>query len=245
MNRADRSLIIRMSGRLLAAGLVLSLALGAREAQASFGFITPSGSMAGGQPVNAMATFTISAGVVQVTITNNEVDPTSDSQTVNGVSFTLSSGQTVGSISSKSGQLINIAGNGSFSTTGGNPNWAYGQSGLGVEISSLLASNGGGSPTIIGPAGSGGIYSGNASITNGAHNPFVQDTATFTLAIAGVPANATITAMRFEFGTESGSNVTGIPFSTIPEPASVVMLSAGIGAIGLVSLRRRASRVAA
>ena len=60
----------------------------------SITYITPTGSMAGGQPVDVTTTLTTSSGLVHITIQNLENNPTSDIQTLNGISFTLSTGQT-------------------------------------------------------------------------------------------------------------------------------------------------------
>jgi hypothetical protein len=198
------------------------------------------GSSSGGNPVDASATFTFGSGTVQVVITDNEVNPKSDGQTINGISFSLSSGQTAGWISNSSGQLIDINGDGSFSTVSGNPSWHYNQANLGVEITSI--GNPGARNTIIGNDDGTGNYSdGNGSITNGAHNPFVQHTATFDLSIPGVSSTTTINSMQFEFGTSAGANVTGqLVTSSVPEPSSLVLSTfAVLGALAWHCLRRR------
>lgn len=76
--------------------------------------------------MNATASFTTAANQVTITIRNLQPDPKSDTQTVNGVSFTLGDGLTAGSISSSSGTFRDIAGNGAgqfMDTASSNNGW--------------------------------------------------------------------------------------------------------------------------
>ena len=75
-------------------------------------FVTPAGSMAGGQPVDATATFAFSTNQLTITLNNLEANPISDSQNVNGVSFTLSNGLTIGTLSSSSADQRTITSTG-------------------------------------------------------------------------------------------------------------------------------------
>jgi hypothetical protein len=91
---------------------------------------------------------------------------------------------------------------------------------------------------IIGPPGAGGTYSNaNSSIAgNVPHNPFLNQTATFTITGSGITASTVVTAATFSFGTTPGDNVAAVP---VPEPSTMAI--AGLGAIGFigVGLRRR------
>ena len=52
--------------------------------------LNPTGATVGGQPVNATAVFTPVGGLVNVTILNNQANPTSIVQAISDLSFNLS-----------------------------------------------------------------------------------------------------------------------------------------------------------
>src|SRR5262249_5528632 len=98
-----------------------------------------------------------------------------------------------------------------------------------------------------GPPGSGPSYSNaNGSIAgNGPHNPFLAESATFTLNVPGVTSASSISAVKFQFGTTDGSNqVTGEdPPDPVPEPTGLTLAGIGLAmAGGWLGLRRRAWR---
>jgi hypothetical protein len=98
---------------------------------------------------------------------------------------------------------------------------------------------------IIGPPGAGTYASSNGSIHgNGPHNPFLNQTATFTITGSGITADTTITSAKFAFGTTDGALlVTG---QAVPEPSSLVLSFVGIGLIGSIRVyqSRRRRRIA-
>jgi hypothetical protein len=96
--------------------------------------------------------------------------------------------------------------------------------------------------TIIGPPGGGNTYSdANNSITgNGAHNPFLNQSATFTITGTGLTADTTITGATFSFGTAPGNDVVGVV--SVPEPSSLVLGLVGLSLIGSIGLYRRHRR---
>jgi hypothetical protein len=119
-------------------------------------------------------------------------------------------------------------------------------SGKGVEVTSIGGSGGGGTPTLIGDPNSSGNYSNaNSSITNGAHHRFLAGTITIVLTVAGVTSNSLVSAMQFEFGTASGTDIGGqgggppAPPGSLPEPSTFAI--AGLGALGFIGygFRRR------
>jgi len=82
---------------------------------------------------------------------------------------------------------------------------------------------------IIGP---GPYTNAHASIAgNGPHNPFANQTVTFTLALADVTASTLISNVVFSFGTETGTNV------AVPIPAAVWLFVSGL--LGLIGIARR------
>ena len=199
-------------------------------------FVTPTGATTIGGAVSASATVVTGAGTVTVTLTDLLANPTNVAQLISDFDFVLSSGQTTGTLSSSSGQAITI-GSGGTSTLGstGTTTWHLNNNfNGGLQLDAL--GNGQPKDLIIGP---GPYTNGNGSIAgNGPHNPFINQTATFNLAVLGVTANTTVTGGTFSFGTTAGIDVVGVPRAVTPEPSSLVLLGTGIiGAAGL--LRRR------
>jgi hypothetical protein len=87
--------------------------------------------------------------------------------------------------------------------------------------------------TLIGP----GPYSNaNGSLAdNPAHNTFFQNTVSFSLLAAGVPQGTTITAAGFYFGT--GPTQLNSPFSSIPEPGTLLLMGIGLLLLPMASRR--------
>jgi hypothetical protein len=236
------SLLIR-GGLALALALTLLSGIGSSPARASQTF-SFQGNNNVANPVDATAVFTITAGQVVVTITNNltTLNGFADNQTINGVNFTLSTSisSVTGNLTANPGTFININNSGTVTPASPGLPWGSKNTGSNVEISSLLAGNGaGGAPTIIWTAAN---YSGaNNSIKNESHNPWLQGSATFTVLISGLSANAVINSMQFEFGTAAGDNTNGVPHVTaVPEPGTYGMALSAVGMLfGLGVWRRR------
>jgi hypothetical protein len=159
-------------GGLIALAVVALLGLSSPVARAESFTLTASGTSSGGNTVDATATVTITAGVIQISITDLLVNPTSDGQTINGIQFVLSSGQTTGTLASSSAlhRLVTGNGVGDYSDSGpSSTTWNLnGNVSGGIELTSI--GNMGGSPTIIGDPNAGNAYSSaNGSIKNN-HN---------------------------------------------------------------------------
>jgi hypothetical protein len=199
-------------------------------------FVTPTGATTSGGAVSDSATIVTGGGTVTITLNNLLANPTDVAQLISDFDFVLSTGQTTGTLVSSSGQKISIASGGS-STLGstGSTGWGLNNNvagGLQLDALGFVGPAG----LIIGP---GPYTNAKGSIAgNGPHNPFINQTATFNLAVMGVTANTTVTGGTFSFGTTAGINVVGVPRAVTPEPSSLVLLGTGIiGAAGL--LRRR------
>ncbi|HLK50704.1 MAG TPA: PEP-CTERM sorting domain-containing protein [Bryobacteraceae bacterium] len=219
----------------LAAGLVLVASTGAYANTITF--VTPAGATTSG-PVDASATFTTGNGVVDITLTNLEANPTDVAQLLSDLDFVLSNGATTGTLASSSGQEITIASDGTFTLgSTGSTGWGLNNNvGGGLQLDALGFI--GPENLIIGPAGSGGVYdNANSSVAgNKPHNPFLDQTATFTVDVAGVTAATTISSATFSFGTTAGVNVVGVR-GTVPEPGSMLSFLM-LGGAGLVFRKR-------
>jgi hypothetical protein len=116
--------------------------------------------------------------------------------------------------------------------------WAVNSDGAGGLLLNVLGTPTGPSHLIIGPPGATGYTNANGSIAgNKPHNPFLNQTATFLLDVAGVAPSTTVTSATFSFGTTAGNDVPGT--KTVPEPSSLtLLLTAAVGGMALV-LRKR------
>jgi hypothetical protein len=208
-------------------------------------YMTPAGATnpTDGQPVNATATFTTSTNQIVVALNNLIVNPTADSQNISDLLFTVSTGQTTGSINqgASSGTSRTVNSNGSFTDNGtvSPSHWALQTSGSQLYLNDLT----GGSPTqtIIGSPGPGGTYSNaNGSIAGSVHNPFLFGPVTFTLSVTGVTSSSTITAATFSFGTSAGQNVQAVPE---PAPFSLALCLTALGGVYALRCRPARSRV--
>jgi hypothetical protein len=216
-----------------------------------FTFITPAGSSVGGMPVSAQADINVVAGQIQITLTNLLANPTSVIQCISDFSFSISSGSLTGSTqTAASAATVNVAGNGTASpgsppnfTTVAQVGWVYSPGPPGL-LNVLGAGGAGPANLIIGPAGPGGVYTNaNGSIAgNNPHNPFLNQSASFTISGQGITADTRITSVVFSFGTTAGNDVPGgPPGSSTPEPATVITLATGLP-FCLLAVRRRFRR---
>ena len=198
----------------------------------SFTFSTPAGATAGGQPVNATASFDTEDGFVSIVIANNQPNPKSIIQAISDLSFNLSN-VTSGTLGLHNfSQERTIAADGTF--TDGNvvdPGWALSNVGSTFHLNVL------GTPTapahlIIGLPGLGSVYSNaNASIAgNGPHNPFLGLSAVFQIVDPAITIDTQVSNVVFSFGTEAGHNVPA--GNNIPDSGATVALL-GLALIGL------------
>jgi PEP-CTERM motif-containing protein len=224
--------------------LLLALAVALPASANVITFSTPTGATTVGGPVSATATITTGLGTVSISLTDLQANPTDVAQLISDFDFTLSGGQTTGALASSSGQQINVAGNGTFTLgSTGSTGWGLNNNvmgGLQLDALGFIGPAG----LIIGPPGPGSVYtSANGSIAgNMPHNPFINQTATFLITVAGVTADTLITSATFSFGTVAGINVPGvpgIPGGKIPEPASIALLGIGLLAFGASRRNKR------
>jgi hypothetical protein len=240
------------SGQIIAAGALAVLTLFLMIAPAHAGtvtFVTPPGSIIPAGPVNASATFTTSANTLTIVLTDLLANPKDVGQLLSDLLWTVGNGGSLtGSTqTAASSSEITVAGNGSF--TGPTPisgvatiGWPFAVNTATSATLDVLAAGGAGpAHLIIGPPGPGGTYSNaNGSIAgNGPHNPFLSESATFTITGTGITADTTITSATFSFGTTAGVTVVG---QVVPEPSSLFLGAIGLGLIGSVRFYRTRRR---
>ncbi len=233
------------------AALALLFGLSATQAEAGlFTFTIPGATTVGGQPVSANASITTGAGTISVTLNNTQANPTSVIQNLSDLFIAFNNSQVSGSLTSSSGMERSVAKTGGTFTNGPTVSTGWevddvASTGLRLHVLGTPVAP---AHLIIGPPDGSNLYSNaNGSIAgNKPHNPFLAETATFDLSVAGVTADTAITGVTFSFGTTEGNNVTvgrgPPPPPPVPEPASIVL--AGLGMVGFAAYRRLSRRVA-
>ena len=168
-------------------------------------FSTPVGAMdTAGEQVDATASVTTGAsGLVTVTLTDLEANPRSAGQLLSDFSFTISSpiASALNTTTTPTGTLVFV---GQPVVATAIASWGLTSTGTTLTLDSLL---GGPSQTIIGP---GPYTNANSSITGSSHNPYLNQTATFSFTVSGVTAATTVSAASFSFGTSSDDHVAGV-----------------------------------
>jgi hypothetical protein len=118
--------------------------------------------------------------------------------------------------------------------------WVYSTSSTTAGKLDVLQSPGHAGPAhlIIGPPGGATCANSNGSIHgNGPHNPYLNQSAMFTITAPNVTADTTITGVVFSFGTtEDAVLITG---QMVPEPSSLFLGLVGLGFVGSIALYRR------
>jgi hypothetical protein len=198
-----------------------------------YSFSTPPGATSfDGLALDATATFTTGLGNIELVLTNNQAT-FSASQLLSDVSFTASGVTAAGfSLTPTSASYINLTGCGATpclaTRVGAGPQnlpWTLTNTG-GSNYHFTGLGNPGATGLIIGPAAVA-----NSSINGATHQPYIDGTATFNLALAGVTSDTVISNVSFSFGTNEETRI-GIPI-----PAAVWLFGSGL--LGLIGIARR------
>jgi hypothetical protein len=193
----------------------------------------------------AIAVVTTGPNSISITLTDLYVNPLDIGQNLSAFYFTTSVTPTSDSISTSSASAINIATGGAYTSAGTvAPGWALTL----VSAVTKLDDLGPGATstpahTIVGAPDGSNVYSNaNSSIahTGDPHDPFLQETATWTLTETGITSATTLSNVFFQFGTTDMTNDVPGTLVATPEPATVGMfLVAGVSLILLGRSRRR------
>lgn len=234
-------------GWLLVPALLGACVVTANTAKAGTVFETASGSTTSGGAVDAKVDFTFGSGSLTIVLTNLQQNLKADSQQLSGISFDIVGLTGSGSLSTTNSGLISTISSGGAYTAGASDaltRWKASHATSTVTLTTLS----GGQPDrlIIGPDNNGGFNPMTGSFSNAnasviQHQPSVLGSATFVVSIAGVNSSSVIEKVNFLFGTEKAPNTEHVPgINSVPEPASVAMVSVGLSA-AMLFLRRRKS----
>ena len=216
-----------------------------------------------GETVKAKADFTFTTDLLTLTLTNLLVNPSDAGQNITDFGFTIaglsatnatlvpySNSTTTTTVAP---QTVTISGPG-FVTAGNSgkgfdPGWAFAYSSGNFALDGLTGSANGPAYSIVGAPGAGGYTNANSSLTNGAHNPMIFETATWQFQIVD-PNGAVmpITHIVFSFGTTAGQDYFFCDGNggcgDTPEPASILLMATGLGAILLLARKATHKRTA-
>jgi PEP-CTERM motif len=188
----------------------------------------------------AEAQISTSANTISITLTDLYTDPRSVGDNLSAFIFTTSDTPTSASIANSSGTQVTVTNSGYTMGSAVATGWTLAMYNATTTLDVLAGQNHAGpAQTIIGAPGDGGYSDANRSIAgNNPHNPFLYETATFTLSEAGVTANTQVLSTVFQFGTKDGSDRTnGVPIAT-PEPSTLALLCGGLAAALLIRRKR-------
>ena len=212
-----------------------------------YSFTTPGGAAVDDGSISASATFVTGTNSIQITLSDLLANPRSVGQLVSDISFRadgLTSG--TGGANVPSATYVAVGSGGATSAGACCANWEL-TNANGIYHLTALA---GGSHTgpaylIIGPPDGNGLYGdANGSIArNRPHNPFIQQSALFTLGITGATASTVISDVVFSFGTQPGENVAAV--TAVPIPAAIWLFASGLLGLGTLAKRARRARTSA
>jgi hypothetical protein len=193
----------------------------------------------------ASATITTGNGTIGISLTDLYVNPTGGViDDLSALKFTLINLPGAEAITGFTDTEIDISGSGAVTTTGTNvdPGWLLSTASATTTLD-VLGGGAGPAHTLIGSTTTGSYPGDTGSVDgNNAHNPFLQQTITWTLSAASVTSATTVTGVTFQFGTTDNSNlINSTPFiqTATPEPATWSALAGGIGLLAALRFRKQ------
>jgi PEP-CTERM motif len=243
--------------RLLLPAAFCALSFWANVANAGFmqSFPFSTSDNGSGNPVDVKVTFDTdyTTNTIVVTLENLVVNPVAVNQNLTGLFFSITTGQSSGTLDSSMADEVNVDefGTPSAGSLGVSTGWLLINDAMdpilgttGLYLDQLTAP--GSAHSIIGAPDGSNVYSNaKGSIAdNGPHNPFLDQVAKFSLTVAGLDATSQIGGVTFQFNTSAGTYFTPpelIP--GVPEPSSLVLLS--MGGLAVLGSRFRRHRLMA
>ena len=215
-------------------------------------FRTGVGAQSAHLPVSATAEFTLANGTLELILTNLESGPSTVDQALSGIGFEL-----LNAHSDPHSIFLGISGT---SASVGSDGTTFGAMYItdSTALWKVSISNGGTSfaatalyqqpdYTILGLPGSDDHYHVNSSITNKAHNPFFEQTATHKFTLGEIGSDVRIGNVFFTFGTKpvslpatsaGGSLFRPVYPATpagVPEPSTARLAISGIAVLALAA----------
>jgi len=177
--------------------------------------------------LSGTADITVSNGSINVVLTDTGTGQISSGQAISDLEFSVSGITSISNLT-QAGTLVNVNDDGTVTPAGGDPsNWDATLSGTAIHLTTLT----GGKPSEL-------IVGLNPNQNKGFDNfnPYINHTATFTLACTGCTTLSTISGVSISFGTEGFS----VPVtSAVPEASTWAMMILGFLGVGLVTYRRK------
>ncbi len=202
---------------------------------------TPSGSSGSNGPLSAEASITAGPGTITVVLYNLETNIRSAGQAVSGITFNVLglSSRTLGL--SSLGETINPSSHSAYTlvnTTDPLSHWTAALSSGKVAITTVPGTSEKPNEMIIGPPNGSNIYSNiNRGFTN--FDPYVLNSATFTITDPAFTSESVISNVVFNFGTGPDTFVGAME---VPEPTTVSILTLALLGIVLLTYQRSQQR---